>query len=209
MEEAMRSFGIEDPSVNLKSRAEDPLLIVDERYGEGDPEDAETTAQTGETGSVTPDLTTSPASRASLSLSSTRATSAVLSDEVEHPPDSPGAKAATTVHKVAEEASVSKRGSTRGSPRVGQGEKPPVPPRRTPRIGTTDSPRPGSPAVEEKPAEESEEAKAAEQEKEEGEKAQDGEATGDASEAVAGEERAKEGDPEGSAESKGEEEQKD
>lgn len=203
----MRSFGIEDPSINLKSRAEDPLLVVDERYGEGDPEEAESTAQTGRTGSVTPELTASPGSRASLSLLSTQATSAVLSDEVEHPPDSPSAKVASPALKQVEEASVSRRGSTKGSPRVGQGDKPPVPPRRTPRIGTTGSPRPGSPAVqqaEDKAVEEGEEEKAAEEAKEDGEVQQ-----GEKDASPAGEEQAKEGEGEGEAESKGEEEKKD
>ncbi|BGO99265.1 Ysc84 actin-binding domain protein [Rhodotorula toruloides] len=207
MEEAMRSFGIEDPSINLKSRAEDPLLVVDERYGEGDPEEAESTAQTGRTGSVTPELTASPGSRASLSLLSTQATSAVLSDEVEHPPDSPSAKVASPALKQVEEASVSRRGSTKGSPRVGQGDKPPVPPRRTPRIGTTGSPRPGSPAVQQaddKAVEEGEEEKAAEEAKEDGEVQQ-----GEKDASPAGEEQAKEGEGEGEAESKGEEEKKD
>ncbi|BGP04574.1 hypothetical protein JCM10049v2_000376 [Rhodotorula toruloides] len=200
MEEAMRSFGIEDPSINLKSRAEDPLLVVDERYGEGDPEEAESTAQTGGTGSATPELTASPGSRPSLSLLSIQATSAVLSDEVEHPPDSPSAKFASPALKQVEEASVSRRGSTKGSPRVGQGEKPPVPPRRTPRIGTTGSPRPGSPAVQQG----SEETKTAEEGHEDGEAAQ-GEAEG----SPADEEQAKEGEGDGESESKGDEEKKD
>ncbi|GAA6047128.1 hypothetical protein JCM3770_006913 [Rhodotorula araucariae] len=123
MEEAMRSFGIEDPSVNLRSRAEDPLLQVDARP---DPEAADETAAMGGTGTATPDLTASPGS-------------GLLSDAVEHPPDSPGAQgadadaAATPALRQGEAPALSRQGSRAGA---GAGEKPPVPPRRTPRIGT-------------------------------------------------------------------------
>ncbi|BGP21473.1 hypothetical protein JCM10295v2_000348 [Rhodotorula toruloides] len=207
MEEAMRSFGIQDPSINLKSRAEDPLLVVDERYGEGAAQEAESTTQTRGTGSPTPDLTASPDSRVSLSLLSTQATSALLSDDVEHPPDSPGAKITSPALKQVEEASVSRRGSTKGSPRVGQGEKPPVPPRRTPKIGTMGSSRPGSPAVqqsEDKPAEGGEGVKAVNEAKDDGEAQKD-----EAVASSAGDEQAKEGEVSGEAESKGKDEVKD
>lgn len=135
MEEAMRSFGIEDPDVNARSRAEDPLLIVEPRSAgvndelEGDPEAADETATTGRTGTATPDLTTSPGS-------------GLLSDEVEHPPDSPGAQRPRTdgdggdveqTPTVAQGETMARQGSRRS---VG-GDKPPVPPRRTPRLGTT------------------------------------------------------------------------
>ncbi|GAA5995083.1 uncharacterized protein JCM10292_004528 [Rhodotorula paludigena] len=131
MEEAMKSFGIEDPSVNLRSRYEDPHLEVDERYGEGDPEERNETAVTGGTGTATPDLTASPGSRAPASLGGG---DGALSDNVEPPPGSPGSAAtddpnATPALKQGE--ALSRRGSAR--------EKPPVPPRRTPRIGTTSS----------------------------------------------------------------------
>ncbi|GAA5908790.1 hypothetical protein JCM8208_006787 [Rhodotorula glutinis] len=136
MEEAMRSFGIEDPDVNARSRAEDPLLIVEARPAdveddvEGDPEAADETATTGRTGTATPDLTTSPGS-------------GLLSDEVEHPPDSPGAprpRADDHDHDDVEQTPTVAQGETmarQGSRRSVVGDKPPVPPRRTPRIGTT------------------------------------------------------------------------
>lgn len=128
----MKSFGIEDPSVNLRSRYEDPHLEVDERYGEGDPEERDETAVTGGTGTATPDLTASPGSRAPASLGG--GGDGALGDNVEPPPGSPGAAAtddpnATPALKQGE--ALSRRGSAR--------EKPPVPPRRTPRIGTTSS----------------------------------------------------------------------
>ncbi|KPV78528.1 uncharacterized protein RHOBADRAFT_65936 [Rhodotorula graminis WP1] len=133
MEEAMRSFGIEDPDVNARSRAEDPLLIVEARpavdqdVGEGDPEAADETATTGRTGTATPDLSTSPGS-------------GLLSDEVEHPPDSPGAQRPRTAGDDVEQTPTVAQGETmsrQGSRRSVVGDKPPVPPRRTPRIGTT------------------------------------------------------------------------
>ncbi|BGP44739.1 hypothetical protein JCM10450v2_000553 [Rhodotorula kratochvilovae] len=136
MEAAMRSFGIEDPSVNVRSRAEDPLLEVDARYGEGDPdpESADGTAATGGTGTATPDLTASPGSALAL-----------LSDEVEHPPDSPGAKRGNGEDPDATPALRQGAAMSRQGSRAGVGEKPPVPPRRTPRIGTTSAA--GSPAL--------------------------------------------------------------
>ncbi|GAA5834494.1 hypothetical protein JCM9279_004332 [Rhodotorula babjevae] len=133
MEEAMRSFGIEDPDVNARSRAEDPLLIVEPRSVgavdelEVDPEAADETATTGRTGTATPDLTTSPGSN-------------LLSDEVEHPPDSPGAQRPRADGDDVEQTPTVAQGETmarQGSRRSVVGDKPPVPPRRTPRIGTT------------------------------------------------------------------------
>lgn len=140
MEEAMRSFGIEDPEVNVRSRAEDPLLVVEARTeadtegdgeGEGDPEAADETATTGRTGTATPELTVSPGS-------------GLLSDEVEHPPDSPGARPRPV---DVEQTPVAEQGATmsRAGSRRCVGEKPPVPPRRTPRIGTTSAT--SSPAI--------------------------------------------------------------
>ncbi|GAA6036648.1 hypothetical protein JCM8097_001271 [Rhodosporidiobolus ruineniae] len=121
LEAALRSFGIEDPEVNSKSRAEDPLLIVEEK-DEAAPAEKEVDTAAG-----------------------------ILTDAVEHPP--------------AASADVSRRGSVKGA-----GEKPPVPPRRTPRIGTASSSAAPSPVVAQAEDKEGEEKKDdAEKEQEDGE----------------------------------------
>ena len=133
LEEAMRSFGIEDPTVNERSRSEDPLLVVEEKADES-----------FEFENDTPGLTGSRGSRASSASGPTSFTS--LSDtaeggkgeakDTEHVEESEKGEAGP-VGDVKEEES--KSNSIPGSPNM---SKPPVPPRRTPRI-----PAPASPVV--------------------------------------------------------------
>jgi hypothetical protein len=126
----MRSFGIEDPAINAKSRAEDPLLVVEEKKEEEQSKPA--------------------------GLGVHIPGEELLSEDVENPPSSTDSPAGA--------ASMSRSGSGAA--------KPPVPPRRTPRIGTTsgaDSPIVGAAA--EKGGEEKEEE--AEEEKDDAEEKKD------------------------------------
>ncbi|GAA5972361.1 hypothetical protein JCM11641_002424 [Rhodosporidiobolus odoratus] len=133
LEAALRSFGIDDPNINAKSRAEDKLLVVEEGVEQEKPDgENEEAASPG---------------------------ASVLGEVVEYPPESPTAPGRPSTDTVKSSTSgvsgLSRNGSISGSPLiVGAGEKPPVPPRRTPRIGTTtsatNSPAMSSPVVSQK-----------------------------------------------------------
>ncbi|GAA5865464.1 hypothetical protein JCM8547_001253 [Rhodosporidiobolus lusitaniae] len=131
LEAALREFGIDDVNVNAKSRAEDPLLVVEEK-----------------------DEVEEPPAAAATGLGVSIPGENLLSDEVEHPPESPSVEA-----KKKDSAEMSRNAS-------GAGEKPPVPPRRTPRIGTAASSAAASPVVAQGEDKEKEEAE--EQKKEDG-----------------------------------------
>ncbi|GAA5835324.1 hypothetical protein JCM11251_006680 [Rhodosporidiobolus azoricus] len=179
LEAALRSFGIEDPDINAKSRAEDKLLVVEEKEEEGP----------GTGMGIEVPTSPVPAGRDGL-----------LSDEVEHPPDSPSATGAAAG-----------RGSTelaRSGSLTGAGEKPPVPPRRTPRIGTGSVPGSGegSPVVKQGEGEEGEgeEKKNEEEEKQDEEegKGKDGDEETEAGESFEDASEGKEGEKEGQDEKK-------
>lgn len=126
LEEAMRSFGIEDPTVNERSRSEDPLLVVEERVDES-----------FEFENVTPGLTRA----SSVSPPGSRRTSAELGGEPHGQASEEGpSHGSDDVAGGREDKSKSGPPSITNSPSTPS--KPPVPPRRTPRI-----PAPASPVV--------------------------------------------------------------
>ncbi|GAA6015174.1 hypothetical protein JCM11491_000492 [Sporobolomyces phaffii] len=126
LEEAMRSFGIEDPTVNERSRSEDPLLVVEERADES-----------FEFENATPGLTRA----SSVSPPGSRRTSAELNGESHGQASEEGpSHGSDDVAGGREDKSKSGPPSITNSPSTPS--KPPVPPRRTPRI-----PAPASPVV--------------------------------------------------------------
>ncbi|GAA5926564.1 hypothetical protein JCM1841_001446 [Sporobolomyces salmonicolor] len=152
MEERLRAFGIEDPDINERSRKEDPLLIVDNAEGmstpplnggEGSPDSwASSSMRPFSFSSVTPEDLEGELLHPTPSLSAS-----ILSEDVEHPPTSPTEAMHQDDHDEGRKSSETVKSVPvfPPSPKVAAGEKPPVPPRRTPRVGAPASPFVGKP----------------------------------------------------------------
>ncbi|GAA5977331.1 hypothetical protein JCM5350_002431 [Sporobolomyces pararoseus] len=130
LEEAMRSFGIEDPTVNERCRSEDPLLVV-EPQGADDSfefENAETPGLTGSRGSRASSASAPTSARNSVEVKLGEPGSTDEENKLEEEDQTP---------KIDAKPEASPLTNSPGTP-----AKPPVPPRRTPRI-----PAPASPVV--------------------------------------------------------------
>ncbi|GAA5922584.1 uncharacterized protein JCM15063_003352 [Sporobolomyces koalae] len=128
LEEAMRSFGIEDPTVNERSRSQDPLLVVEPLADDSFDFDTSTS---------TPGLTRSRSSRASSTSSGPASVHSVSNRGEEEQssvaPDVEGAEAKPCSEEEAPSGPITRPSTP---------SKPPIPPRRTPRI-----PAPASPMI--------------------------------------------------------------
>ncbi|GAA5950432.1 hypothetical protein JCM3765_004544 [Sporobolomyces pararoseus] len=143
LEEALKSFGIEDPTVNERCRSEDPLLVI-EPQGVDDSfefENAETPGLTGSRGSRASSASAPASARNSLEVKMNEA----YTEKEENKPEGEN-----QTPKVDVDDSKPENSPLTNSP--GTPAKPPVPPRRTPRI-----PAPASPVVAEPEATEGDE----------------------------------------------------